>query len=290
MQITSYAGENYKDIAHTLIDRWVDAPEYSVLKRRFSAGEQALGKLLLKHKRQTKLLETTQEQCVIICQTVIDIENQIDGLSRRIKANQKSTKFEQLKERLKATRRKSSNLKLKAARLQKKLLHLEKSIEDTEKSLNKIDADLEHTLRKKSRLEGLIQGAYQRPDIRRKAMMDALRITSHNMFQNIMKIFRPVYGNYRNDHVMLRMLTRTDGFMWIAATVVQIRLWLKGRYAEHQKKIFGTFVQTMTDIINGHFSGRAAKVEIKIIDTASQVVEFYKNQGVLLVSTNTLMT
>ena len=175
-------------------------------------------------------------------------------------------------------------------RLQKQLALLEISIKDKNESLNKIDAELEHTLRKKSRLQGLIEGAYQRPDIRRKAMMDALRITAYNMFRNMRNIFRPIYGNYRNDHVMLRMLTRTDGFMWVAGTLIQTRLWLKGRYAQYQKKSFETFIQKMTDFINGHFSGRATKVEIKIVDTASQLLALSKNQGVQLVTPSTSMT
>jgi len=290
MQITSYASENYQDIAHTLIDRWVDAPEYRKLKREFSAEEQALGKLLLKRERQTKLQEITQEQYSVICQTVTDCDYQLQGVRQQLKVPQKSRKFQQLKERLKELRKKRSTLKMKRTRLQKQLALLELSIKDKNESLNKIDAELEYTLRKKSRLQGLIEGAYQRPDIRKKAMMDALRITAYNMFRNMRNIFRPIYGNYRNDHVMLRMLTRTDGFMWVAGTLIQIRLWLKGRYAQYQKKSFETFIQKMTDFINGHFSGRAAKVEIKIIDTTTQLLALSKNHGVQLVTPSTSMT
>ena len=67
--------------------------------------------------------------------------------------------------------------------------------------------------------------------------MDALRVTANNMFLNMMNIFRPIYGNYRNDHVMLRMLTRTDGFIWSCDTTIKIRLWLKGSYPNYQKNI-----------------------------------------------------
>jgi predicted nucleic acid-binding Zn-ribbon protein len=290
MQITSYASENYEDIAHTLIDRWVAAPEYRDLKHQFAAAEQSLGKLLLKRERQTKRLETTREQQGIIRQVATDIENQIDALRQRLKAPQKSATLGRLRKRLKELRTQRSMLKSNATRLQKQLAVLEKTITEKNDFLDKIDAELQYILREKSRLESLIEGAYQRPDIRRKAMMDALRIIAHNMFRNMMEIFRPIYGNYRNDHVMLRMLTRTDGFMWIAGTTIQIRLWLKGRYADHQKKTFQTFIHAMTDFINGHFSGPADKVEIKIVDTAGQLLSLSRNHGVQLVTPSPSMT
>ena len=290
MQITSYASENYKDIAHSLVDRWVDSPEYRELKRVFSAEEQALGKLLLKRERQTKYLKTTREQQVIVNQTLADLEKQIRGLKERLKAPQKSQNLERLKGCVKEYQANRSRLKSKATKLKKQLDDLEKAIKEKNKSLSNINDRLEKTLREKSRLKGLIEGAYQRPDVRRKAMMDALRITAHNMFQNMMAIFRPFYGNYRNDNVMLRMLTRTDGFMWIEDTTIQIRLWLKGRYANHQKRIFQAFLHKMNDFINGHFSGRAEKVEIDIVDTAEQLLTLSRNHGVQLVTHSTSMT
>ncbi len=169
-------------------------------------------------------------------------------------------------------------------RLRKQLTILEKNIELKKESLGNLDEKIQLTLRESSRLEGLIKGAYQRPDIRKKAMMDALRVIAHNIFRNMMGVFRPIYGNYRNEHVMLRMLTRTDGFMWTDGNVIQIRLWIKGRYAQHQKKIFQKFLATMTNIINQHFLGRAKKIQIEIVDTAEQFKNIYKNHVVQLVT------
>jgi hypothetical protein len=283
MQITSYASEKYKDIAQTLTDRWVISPEYRELKRLFAAEERVLAKLLLKRERQTKCLETSREQQETICQMVTDTEEEIELLGKTLKAPMKSRKLRRLHRRLKELRLQRSRLKSQETRLRKQLETLATTIEEKKQSLSKIDDQLEHTLRDKSRLESLVKNAYERPDIRRKALMDALRVTAHNMFRDMMAIFRPIYGNYRNDHVMLRMLTRTDGFMWTTDTAIQIRLWLKGRYANHQKKDFQTFICAMTDLINGHFAGRAKKVQITIVDTIDQFSTPSQNHGVQLV-------
>lgn len=284
MQITSYASEKYKDIAETLKDRSIISPEYRDLKRLFATEEQALGKLLLKRERQTKHLQAGRQQRTIVRQTLADVKEQIDLFHKRLKTPEKSQHLGRLQIRLKELRNQQARLKSQEVRLVKQLEVLKKTIQEKNQSLSQIENKLDLALREKSRLKTLIEETYQRPDIRKKALMDALRVTAHNMFQNVMDIFRPIYGNYRNDHVMLRMLTRTDGFIWISNSTIQVRLWLKGRYANYQKKHFEIFIGTMTEFINAHFAGRAQKVEIKIADTAKQFRSPSKNHGVQLVS------
>jgi hypothetical protein len=43
--------------------------------------------------------------------------------------------------------------------------------------------------------------------------MDIVKSTARNIFFRQFKSFRPLYGNFRNDHVMLRELTRASGFV-----------------------------------------------------------------------------
>ena len=78
-----------------------------------------------------------------------------------------------------------------------------------------------------SRLELLIELGYKRPDMRRKAMMDALRVTASSMFRQLLSPFRAIWGNHRNDHTMLRMLTRCDGHIDQHDGLIEISLWLK---------------------------------------------------------------
>ena len=283
MQITSYASENYKEIANTLVDRLVDSPEYRKLKCQFATEEQALGKLLLQCQRKTKQLGILQDEEKILTQSLMSINKQIEALLKNLKTSKKSIKLNHLRARLRELRGKRNSLKKRTEKLQDRLSNLKAEIGKKNQFLEKLDADLDRTLRKRSRLEILIEGSCQRPDIRQKAMMDALRIVAHNMFQAMMEIFRPIYGNYRNDHVMLRMLTRTDGFIWRTDRLVQIRLWLKGRYQSRQKKAFQSFLDQMNNFINGHFSGRAAPVNIGLVDTTSELLSLTRKHGVQIV-------
>ena len=73
LQITSYASENYKDIEQTLVDRWVDSPEYRELKRKFATAEQELAKLLLKRERKSNQLKTFCDEEKIHYQALVAI-------------------------------------------------------------------------------------------------------------------------------------------------------------------------------------------------------------------------
>ncbi|HIM11953.1 TPA: hypothetical protein EYM26_14265 [Candidatus Poribacteria bacterium] len=280
MQITSYASENYKDIAHTLVDRLVDSPEYRELKRQYARDERMLAKLLLQRKRITNQLELLRNREQVVNQSLHEIQKSIEKLLDKLKKTNKSVKLKRLYDRLRELQSSHKKLKTQAVKFQKQLLALEEAINKTDQVLARLDADLDHTLRKKYRIDILVSRSYQRPDIRKKAMMDALRITAHNMFQNMFRLFRPIYGNYRNDHTMLRMLTRADGFIWSEDEVIQIRLWLKGRFQTHHKKAFQSFIHRLNSFSNEHFGNRAAPLNIRIIDTTSELFALTRNYGI----------
>lgn len=54
--------------------------------------------------------------------------------------------------------------------------------------------------------------------------MDTIPLSSRNILYCLMEIFRPLYNNYRNDHVILRELTRSLGIIKKCDGVVNIQL------------------------------------------------------------------
>ncbi len=55
--------------------------------------------------------------------------------------------------------------------------------------------------REESRLNALIDEQYVRLDTRRKVFMDSIHIGSRNIFYQLIREFRPLYNNYRDDHL-----------------------------------------------------------------------------------------
>lgn len=282
MQITSYAVDRYEKIADQLRDRQVERPEYRALKRRVSDAERELGKQLLKRKRTAERLADKQEQRDRIEQCIAHettpAPSSADKHSPSSAASTKqSAKHE---ERLREYRRQLRSLKQSSAQLKRSLTKRDARIETQSTSLKTLGNELDAAIRKGSRIELLIEQRYCRLDMRRKAMMDALRVTASNMFRQALRTFRPIWGNHRNDHVMLRMLTRCDGLVGSSDGVIEISLWLKGRYQQHQKRAFRTFLDTMTNATNIQFAGRATPVRLKLLDSAGNLLTPLPRLGV----------
>lgn len=126
-------------------------------------------------------------------------------------------------------------------------------------------------LRDQSRLDQLIAENYRRIDTHAKELMDALKVTARNVFHRALDVFRPIYNNYRDDHVVLRALSRCSGLVRREGHTVVVELWLKGAFEPAQRKRFGKFLQTMSQAIDTHFQGRCAPMSVRLLDGAPEL-------------------
>jgi hypothetical protein len=124
---------------------------------------------------------------------------------------------------------------------------------------------LERAIRKQSRLTLLIDNHYKFHDTRVKAMFDALRLTAFNMFANLIETFRPLYNNNRNDHKIVRLLTRADGFLKNSQDHTTLTLWLKGHYQKKQLEVIRSFIEIVQQNINIHFGESIKKINIELL-------------------------
>ena len=147
---------------------------------------------------------------------------------------------------------------------------LDKEIADLDAQGEKLQASLTAMLKDTSRLQALVAENYQLLDTRAKAVFDALRIVASNMFATLAVPFRRIYGNHRNDHVLLRMLTRADGFVQCVDGTLHVRLWLKGRYQKKQVAAFKQFLAETGESINQTFAGRAPQLRISLVRQPSE--------------------
>ena len=50
--------------------------------------------------------------------------------------------------------------------------------------------------------------------------MDVIKILARNIFYKLLRIFRPIYDNFREDHKLLRELTQASGIIEIKKNVM----------------------------------------------------------------------
>jgi len=244
MQATSYDSKSYAEIQGELHDRPVECREYLQTRDQRLARDAALAKLLLHREK----LADAQAACQRQLQRHARATANGDRAARR---------HRQLRDRL--------------ARLAASQSTVATQIDQAKQDVAALQAKLDTMLRDQSRLDQLIAENYRRSDTHAKELMDALKITARNVFRRALDVFRPIYDNYRDDHAVLRALSRSSGLVRREGQTVVVELWLKGAFEPAQRKLFGKFLQTMSRAITTHFQGHCAPLAVRLLDGAPEL-------------------
>ena len=277
-QLTSYASESYADIADTLRDRPMDCPEYRDMKKRRALQERRLGKLLLEKTRRGERIERKEEELQGVEQRLGEILAELPPLFAETPdghlRDPGMDRIKRLGERMREDRAERTTLRRSLSALRRARARSEEAIRPLKSENDELRREMDQALRTDSRLRLLIDHNYRRLDTRAKAVMDALRITARNMFRRLLETFRPIYRNYRDDHVILRELTRAPGILRRSAAsgIIEIELRPKATYTQSVRGRVEQFLKLMTTHINEHFEGRAAPIRIILAENAASPV------------------
>ena len=253
-QLTSYAVKDFE--SEDFEDKNVDSSDYKKLKSELSKQHQKWSRLLLKRDKMKLVIDQKSSR-------VREISQEKERLEM-----EKTDDFECLIKVLLKEERKINKAILKR---NEKICSMQKEIDTIQQTSSQVEANINDTLRKTSKLGLLIEQGFKRHDKGAKSLMDALRISASNMFAILMKDFRPIYKNHRNDHVMLRQLSRADGFIETRDGRTNILLWLKGSYQKSQLQAFQIFLDLMSSKINKHFGKSIIPVNIQLLEGSPQL-------------------
>ena len=285
-ELTSRAYESYSNIEDELTDRQVRSREYKALMQKKRKAESSLSRLLLNRQKQEKLIIKKGQAGVRkrkgLESEFKDLESQLKALgpNRDLPASVENYDSHQKKHRQLERQKEESYKALEKliAKLEKekeagkgKLQDLEVDIRQKTTEMENLEKNLMETVRDESRLQALIEEQYFRLDMRRKAFMDAIRLSSRNIFYCLMEIFRPLYNNYRDDHVILRELTRSLGIIEKRDGVVNIQLMPTMEFQPKVEQIVSDFLEQMSYRINAYFDGRYLPVRIQLLEDQSEL-------------------
>jgi len=234
-QLTSRGSTSFREQAEQFEDRPADSPEYKELRAALRARETDLGKLLVRLRKQGKAtrelelrqakLESRRPRLRARLEKALEcIRN--DRPLPRGSANAGDQLREFNRSRAEVERKKRAN----AAACMK----LQDAISRLESEIEPLEARLCEAVRKQSRLHLLIGEGYRLLDTRKKALMDALRVAASNIFRNVQEQFRAICDNHRDDHVLVRMLSRCSGTMNKTPDATIFKLWLPGTLQPHR--------------------------------------------------------
>ena len=109
---------------------------------------------------------------------------------------------------------------------------------------------------KVDKAEKLIAKGKKRLAYEPKYYMDAIKMTARNIFCSLLDEFRPYPDNYRDDHLLLRELTRSHGYVEYHDGAVTIELHPDRNYQPRRRKAVIRFLEDVSKKINEAHPGK----------------------------------
>jgi hypothetical protein len=271
-QIISYRYFTYEEIAHLFQDRLIEAQEYKEVNKERLLLEKKLTQAVRsrynqENKMQKKLDKLNNEKRKRI-DKLKSIDSQIKSTSNQTRAKKLIKNAKKLK--ILIARYPSREEKLQKSE-QGKIDKLSDEISNFEHDIQEFSDKLMILIKSESRLECLIEGEYVIPDVAAKNHIDSIKIMARNIFYELLKIFRPMYDNFRDDCAILRELTRLSGLVMKKGNVICINLWSQADYPKKTLEVIEQFISTMTFFINAHFENRASKIQIQLLPSSVKI-------------------
>ena len=268
-ELTSRAWNSYEEIADTIEDRQVESQAHKDLTGRREDLGQKLGRKLLRQRRARRAGAADPDK---LREERDRLNAKRDELVARYRAKLAEgalddwTQTRDLLQQAELIDADRKQLRAKDKRAQK-MIALNAEIDELTIRLEAVEQDLKTTPKTESRLEQVIAAGHAKLNTRRKAFMDAIRITCCNLFLGCLDVFRTFYDNRRDDHELLRALTRAPGFVAFRHGTVCITLVPE---LAVQPKAFASmrrFCQEVSAIVNRTWLGRASPIMITVVET-----------------------
>lgn len=226
-QIISYDTIDYTELAKSLNDKEITSGTYKALAYDKLQEEKRLKNYLLKKHQRTLKTDNIKKRLEVV-------EIQLKELNEKQSDHENTGK-------LKKERR---TLKAQLGRLKKR--KVDEYISECTVVLQKISKQLEETKKHDSKLETLVGEGYKSLDIRKKKLMDILKIYARNIFYHMFQNFKIAYDNFRDDHNYFRNLSHADGVMKISEEVVEIKLFPAAYLEPKIKKIMEEYLEQIS--------------------------------------------
>ena len=207
-ELTGRLFESYEQIADELQDRNIDSRAYKLARAKKKNVSAKIGQLLVHLQGEERVsLDGLNAQRQKLTQQLEKISQELECLKTGEATPKKVSGIGQKIERIKARILAYKQNQKKEHKLQEK----EEKIKILTSDLEEIKQQLASISKTESRILVCIQEGRVRPDMRKKALVDVIRITCRNIFWRAFDIFRPLYNNRWDDHVILRAITRSSG-------------------------------------------------------------------------------
>ncbi len=234
-----------KEIITLMFDRWIQENDFKYLDVHFGINE-ITSYATLSYKEMDTHLQDKQVKSGFYKA----LEKQRVQLKSRLKT--------QLLNEHRAKNKNKERLK-KIAELTQQLKALEEKIAQTEKEV--------------SRLQALAEAGFKKLDTAKKSVMDGVKILARNMFYELLRPFKNAYDNYRDDHMLLRHLTRSPGLIRDTGGVIEVLLIPQACLPPKVINIFNSMLDTFNCSQRCMPDGSGHKITIHLLQNNKELIE-----------------
>lgn len=272
---------SYAELQDSLQDREIDARDYADRRQERTSQRHKLGKLLITlattsnpspaaleaRRQRLKARHEELKKALAHCDPTTTKSEFLDKISRQIARLTTSVSDAQHQHQQIEKRR-----------------ELEAEADQLHQTLSDLDELISEMPKKESRLNRMIQNGKVKPDLGRKALVDAIRVTSRNIFCQAHAVLRPIYNDFREDHITLRQLTRSPGVITQNADGT-LNLFLRPRLDRQpeQWRRIRSFIDIVEHRIRNQFGVQLTfhldRSDAQIFDAAARMNERLKTQN-----------
>ena len=272
MQITTYAMVGYAHLNPPPPDRPADSIEFRQLATQVHEQRRLLEKNLLARENVADALK--QARAVVAQSQDTELRQELERQRPQAHASADPCDLSRLRrlgalaDRALQARQRQTQARRSIPRIEDRLAKLTQKIVAAKAERDRLQDSLDLVVRDDSRLRLLIQAGFQRPDLRPKAVMDCIKITARNLFIRLLELFRQHYDNRRDDHVILRQLTRSPGVLHLDHGRLVLSLWHCAELPPATRESMRTFLADLTAITNRAFPHMPTPVSIVLLHRA----------------------
>lgn len=121
-------------------------------------------------------------------------------------------------------------------------------ISQLSKLLEEKELQRDHTEKLISKNKELSQQNYQRLNMTVKLYMDIIKIIARNIYYKSFQMFKKLYNNYRDDHLIYRNLISCNGFISFENEMIQIKLCPEMELQPKVKVILDQIIQNINQL------------------------------------------
>jgi hypothetical protein len=264
-QIDSYKSNEYREISETERERdfLTKSRVFKELQKRRSALIRECGKAIANLDKKLDAFDARHKR-----KRDARLEKESEMYLRIMRMKEEGVNGKEVEKALRKHGRmcqKTKEMKETAKRERVELATtLNTNISALKEKISTVERQLEETPKEESRLQAVVEEKYHRLDTASKAVLDSLRIMARNSFYELLRDFRPIYDNFRDDHVVLRALTHAPGKIQAVDGTLVVELFPQGDFPKSTVEDMKMFLAIAERKINRYFEGKAIPVLIKL--------------------------